>query len=63
VKTIKTAYDARKEKFYADLNREAAIERRELRAKVRKWERKVALYGGQAHIDTLTRFKARLAEI
>jgi hypothetical protein len=60
IRKIQTVRDARLEKYYADLNREAAIERRILRAKIRRWERKVEEFGGQVQIDTLARLKARL---
>lgn len=63
MKFIETAYDARLSKFYADINRELASERRMLRVKIRRWERKVEEFNGQAHIDVLNRFKTRLQAI
>jgi hypothetical protein len=60
---IRTVRDSRLEKYYADLNREAAIDRRILRTKIRRWERKVEEFGGEFHINTLARLKARLEAI
>lgn len=57
---IFTAYDARRQKQHMDAVLEARAKRKELRAKIRRWERKVALYGGEVHIATLARFKAEL---
>ena len=57
---IFTAYDARRQKWHMDAVLEARIRRKELRAKIRKWERKVALEGGEVQIATLARFKAEL---
>lgn len=57
---IRTVRDARIEKILSDERRFISAERRELLAKVRKWERKVALYGGDVHIETLARLRAKL---
>lgn len=60
MKKIITAYDARRAKIIADEARYAVVERRELLAKIRKWERKVEQYGGEIHIATLAKFRAQL---
>lgn len=57
---VRTVRDARLENLQAKEARQASIERRELRAKIRRWEGKVREFGGQVHVDTLARLRARL---
>lgn len=60
---IKTVYDVRREKFYAQLHAEHRAAVREARTKVRYWERKVVQFGGDVHVATLNKFKAQLAAL
>lgn len=63
MKRIFTLGDARDEKALHWAQVEARIQRKELRAKVRKWERKAKRYGGEIQLQTLARFKAELAKV
>lgn len=62
-RTIRTAYSASREKYDAELTSEYRRDLREARAKVRRWERKVAMFGGEIHRATLLKMQARLAAI
>ena len=56
-------YTARRAKQDAELHAEYLAERKELIAKVAKWEKKVEQFGGEIHKATLARFKAQLAAL
>lgn len=58
--TSRDAARAREADFANRIHRNAV---REARAKVRRWERKAAKFGGAIHIETLARMKAKLAAL
>lgn len=60
---IYTLRDAIRENREAKERALHRIEVRELRAKVRRWEKLAARYQGEVHYATLERFRARLAEV
>jgi hypothetical protein len=61
--TIKTAFDAGREKHYAELNAEHRNAVKQARAKVRHWTKQVQKYDGEAHRRVLAKFEAQLAEL
>lgn len=60
---IYTSRDAAKAHEQAEAQRQHRHAVKEARAKVRKWERKVARYGGYVHRLTLLRMQQALAKL
>ena len=60
---IYTSRDAAREREADFANRIHRIAVSEARTKVRRWERKVARYGGAVHVETLERMRAKLAAL
>ena len=60
---IFTLRDARNEKLLMDARAEHRIALRAARAKVRHWEKQVALYGGEIQRETLARMQSNLAKL
>lgn len=60
---MKTLHDARNERILAEANRDHARAVKEARAKVARWKRKVARFGGDIQRETLARMEANLARL
>ena len=60
---IRTVRDAALENRRAKEARDRRLAIRVARAKVRRWERLAAKFGGAVHQETLARFQARLADL
>ena len=60
---IFTARDAASRNRASKDARLASIERRELRQKIRRWQKKVAAFGGDMQRSVLAKFEARLAHL
>jgi hypothetical protein len=63
VRKIFTARDARDTRHQSEAKREHRLAVRQARAKVKRWEGKVAQFGGDVQNATLARMRGRLVEL